>query len=279
MSGVGATPQDVPRLAVHTMTTKPLDLADAVREYSRRGIPGISVWLEALEGYEPRQARQLIEDHGLSVPALVRGGFFCAGSAPERSRRIDLNRRHIDTAQQLGADMLVLVVGAIPGVALETQRSWVGDGIAALVDDAQSAGIRLAIEPLHPMYAGDKSCINRIAEADAICDRIENELVGVAVDVYHVWWDPDLRKQISNLGQKDRLFAFHLCDWRVPTRDLLTDRGLMGDGCIDLRAICSWVKSAGFDGWHEVEIFSEELWAEDQGQFLDRIIDRFRRCC
>jgi len=278
----GATPEvsgpDRSKLAVHTMTTKPWNLETAVREYSARDIRGISIWVEALEGYTAATARQMVTDHGLQVPALVRGGFFCDESSAGRQQKIDRNRQLIETATEIGAEMLVLVVGATPGTPLDVQRGWVSDGIAALLDDATANGVKLAIEPLHPMYAGDKSCINRIAEANAICDQLMHPLLGVAVDVYHVWWDPDLQPQIGLLGKQGRLFGFHLCDWRVPTRHLLTDRALMGEGCIDLRCIRSWVESAGFNGWNEVEIFSEEHWASDQGQFLDRIVENYLSC-
>ncbi len=263
------------RLAVHTMTTKPLSLAEAADAYSQRGIAGISVWVEALEGLATSAAKQIVDDAGLKVPALVRGGFFCASSESERHKRVDNNRHLIEIAAELDAEMLVLVVGAEPGVPLEQQRGWVRDGIEKILPVAEAANVKLAIEPLHPMYAADKSCINRIAEARTICDRIDDPFVGVAVDVYHVWWDPDLSSEIKLLGEADRIFGFHVCDWRVPTRDLLTDRALMGDGCIDIRGIRGEVEAAGFGGWIEVEIFSEDHWASDQGDYLDKIIQRY----
>ncbi len=263
------------RLAVHTITTKPWSLAEAVPQFARRGIGGISVWVEAIEDLSVRQARAIIDDAGLRVPALVRGGFFCDPAAAARQARIEHNRELIQTAAGLGAEMLVLVVGAVPGIELSRQRGWVSDAIASLIPDAAAAGVRLAIEPLHPMYAADRSCVNRLTEAREICSQLGHPIVGVAVDVYHVWWDPQLRQEIGWLGTGGRLFAYHLCDWRVPTRDLLNDRGLMGDGCIDLNSITRWVREAGFVGWDEVEIFSEEHWREDQSEFLGRIVDRY----
>lgn len=266
------------RLAVHTITTKPWSLAEAVDNYSRQGVAGISVWVEAIEGIKPATARQTIENAGLKVPALVRGGFFCDPSKSVRSSRIDHNRRLIETAAELGAEMLVLVVGATPGVALGEQRDWVREGVQSIIGDAQSAGVKIALEPLHPMYAADKSCINRLAEARHICDQIDDAMLGVAIDVYHVWWDPDLSQEIASLGEKSRIFAFHICDWRVPTRDLLNDRALMGDGCIAIRRIRQEVEAAGFQGWNEVEIFSEEHWAKDQSVFLQQIIEHYEDC-
>lgn len=272
------TSPSLARLAIHTMTTKPLPLASAIDQYASRGIQGISVWVEALEGIEPGTARRMLDDAGMHVPALVRGGFFCDPSRAQRRSRIEINRRHLATARELSADQLVLVVGGTPGVDFAVQRGWVRDGIEAILPDAKAHGIRIAIEPLHPMYAADKSCINRIAEARTLCSEINHPLLGVAVDVYHVWWDKDLPAEITRLGEANQIFGFHICDWRVPTRHLLTDRALMGDGCIDIRAIRQQVEAAGFDGWNEVEIFSEEKWAGDQGEFLDDIVDRYRDC-
>lgn len=267
------------RLAIHTITTKPWDLSTAIAEYGKRGVTGVSVWVEALQSMSARQARRLLDDYGMSVPALVRGGFFVHPEATERTVRIDRNRAWIETAATLGAEMLVLVVGAHPGVPLDRQRGWVRDAIEAILPHAEAAGVRLAIEPLHPMYAADRSCINRMSEARQICERLNHPLLGIAVDVYHVWWDPDLAAEIRQAGAQHRLFALHVCDWRVPTRDLLTDRALMGDGCIDIRGIRHQVEATGYSGWIEVEIFSEELWRGNQGQLVDEIVDRYLGFC
>lgn len=196
------------RLAIHTMTTKPWSLQQAVSHYADRGVGGISVWVEAIEAMSPSTARQMIDDAGLKVPALVRGGFFCDDAASVRQTRIDHNRELIQTAATIGAEMLVLVVGATPRVDLSRQRGWVREGIEQLVGDATAAGVKLAIEPLHPMYAGDKSCINRLAQAREICHSIDDKIVGVAIDVYHVWWDPDLQTEIEMLGRANQIFGF-----------------------------------------------------------------------
>ncbi len=267
------------RLAIHTITTKPWSLDVALEKYAAKGIRGISVWVEALEGQTVSQASQRIQSYGMTVPALVRGGFFCDPDPIERERRIAHNKMLLGMAGELHADMLVLVVGAVPKIALEVQRKWVQEAIEKLLPEASRCGVKLAIEPLHPMYAGDKSCINRLSDARVICEAVSDPLLGVAVDVYHVWWDPDLAAEIELLGKSNKLFAFHLCDWRVPTRDLLNDRALMGDGCIDLRAIQSMMEKAGFDGWNEVEIFSTEHWSRDQDQFLSDIVTRYRALC
>jgi sugar phosphate isomerase/epimerase len=272
---------DVPsreRLAVHTITTKPWPLPVAVDRFAAAGIGGISIWVEAIAGMSNAEVRNTVQASGLKVPALVRGGFFCDPDAQERVCRIDNNRRLIELAGEISAEMLVLVVGATPGERLHIQRGWVRDAIESLIDDAKAANVRLAIEPLHPMYSGDKSCVNRLTQARAMCEAIQNPLVGVAVDVYHVWWDEALESEIKRLGELEALFAFHLCDWRVPTRDMLNDRALMGDGCIDIRSIRKLVEQNGFRGWNEVEIFSEEHWARDQQAFLNDIVERYQDC-
>ena len=268
------------RCAIHTMTFKPWSLATCCERFAAAGVPAISVWRNVVAteegGVGVAEAARVIADSGLRAPAYVRGGFFTAHDAADRRSAIDLNRRILDEAAALGARMVVLVVGATPGVPLAEARRQVTDGIADCVAHADAAGVGLVIEPLHPMYAGDKSCVNRIAEARSICDAIGSPRVGVAVDTYHVWWDPDLAAELAALGRAGQLMAYHVCDWRVPTRDLLTDRALMGDGCIDLPRMTAAVEAAGFAGDAEVEIFSEEHWSGDLDAYLERIATRFR---
>ena len=209
----------------------------------------------------------------------MRGGFFCAPGQADREQWIDHNRRLLEEAAQLGAGMVVLVVGATTGVDLARQRGWVRDGIERLLNDASSLDVKLAIEPLHPMYSGDRSCVNSITQARQMCEAIGHQQVGVAVDVYHVWWDAAVFDEIQKLGELKKIFAFHLCDWRVPTRDLLNDRALMGEGCIDLRRLRVAVEEAGFQGWNEVEIFSTEWWAKDPHDFVNRIKGAYQEVC
>ena len=269
---MAATPlTDLSRCAIHSQTTKPWTLRQCIDGFSRIGIRGISVWRHMLEPIGRNEAGKMLRDAGMIVPALVRGGFFTAVDSSSRQTAIDSNRSCIDEAEAIGAEMVVLVVGATPGLALDEARKQVSDGIAAVLDHAQSAMVKLAIEPLHPMYAADKSCINRMAQVREICERLRHPMLGIAVDVYHVWWDPDLREEIALAGRQKTLFGFHVCDWRVDTRHMLTDRGLMGDGCIDLRTIRGWVEDAGFNGYNEVEVFSEQYWAMDQNAYVDRI--------
>lgn len=263
--------RDLSKHAVHTMTNKPWSLAECCDAYAAAGFGGIGVWRNVVGSVGADEAARIVKGSGLRVPALVRGGFFVSADAGERRAAVDENRRCLDEAAAIGAESVVLVVGAEPGVALDEARSQVTDGVAACVPHAEAVGVRLAIEPLHPMYAGDKSCVNTTRDARLICERIGSPVVGVAVDVYHTWWDPDLESEIARLGAGGRLFGFHVCDWRVPTRDLLTDRALPGDGCIDIASIARWVAGAGFAGLTEIEVFSEEHWAEDQHDYLRRI--------
>jgi sugar phosphate isomerase/epimerase len=262
---------DLSRCAIHAQTNKPWSLRQCIEGYSRAGIKGISVWRHVLEPIGPREAGRMLRDAGMHVPALVRGGFFVADDSAARQVAIDANRICIDEAATIGAEMVVLVCGAMPGIPLHEARKQVADGIAAILDHAQSAKVKLAIEPLHPMYAADKSCINRMKEGREICEQLRHPMLGIAADVYHVWWDPDLEQEIALAGRQGTLFAFHVCDWRVDTRHMLTDRGLMGDGCIDIPTIRSWVEAAGFRGFNEVEVFSQEYWEMDQDAYVERI--------
>ncbi|TVR45068.1 MAG: sugar phosphate isomerase/epimerase [Planctomycetota bacterium] len=262
---------DFSRLAVHTFTTKPWNLAQACDNYAAAGIPGITVWRNVIEELGAEAAGSLIRKSGLEVAALCRGGFFPAFSAADRQKAIDDNKLAIDQAAAIGAPMVVLVCGAVVGMPLPEARKQVTDGIAACLDHARAAGVKLAIEPLHPMYAADRSAVNTMGQARAICEALQDPLVGIALDVYHVWWDEALSEEIRLAGEQNTLFAFHVCDWRPDTRHLLTDRGLMGEGCIDIKGIRAAVEAAGFNGWNEVEIFSEAHWAKDQRQWLSEI--------
>ena len=263
--------RDLSRLAVHTQTTKPWSLQQCIEGYTRAGIRGISVWRHTLDPLGAQAAGRMLRDAGMHVPALVRGGFFVADDAKRRQAAIDVNRTCIDEAAAIGADMVVLVVGAVPGIPLDEARKQVGEGIAAVLDHAAASKVKLAIEPMHPMYAADRNCINRMAEARRICEQLRHPMLGIAIDVYHTWWDPDLEQEIALAGRQGTLLGFHVCDWRVETRHFLNDRGLMGDGCIPIRTIRGWVEAAGFRGFSEVEVFSDDYWAMDQDAYLDRI--------
>ena len=277
--------QDPALLSLNTATTRRRwSLAQAIAGCARHGIRGIAPWRDQLleMGVEP--AVQAIRGHGLTVTGLCRGGMFPAADATGRKAAIDENLRALDEARALGAQCLVLVVGGLPPGSKDIAgaREQVRDGIAAILPQARKAGVALAVEPLHPMYAADRACINTLGQALDLCDALDprNEGgLGVAVDVYHVWWDPQLERQIGRAG-KSRLLAFHICDWLVQTRDLLNDRGMMGDGVIDLPRIRTWMQRAGYEGFHEVEIFSElDWWQRDPDEVLETCKDRHRRLC
>jgi sugar phosphate isomerase/epimerase len=264
--------QNLSKLCVHTITTKPWSLEVAAEKYAKAGVKGITVWRDALSGRNPVQAGARIRDQGLSIVSLCRGGFFAGYTATERQTALDDNRRAIAEAKALGAPLIVLVCGAVPGQKLSESRKQIQEGIAAILPDCAAAGVKLAIEPLHPMYADSRSAINTLAQANDMCEALASPYVGVAVDVYHLWWDPALEAEIARCGRLGKLFAYHVCDWRTPTIDLLNDRGLMGEGCIPLRRIRSWVEAAGFKGFNEVEVFSNRLWAMNQDEYLQNII-------
>jgi len=267
---------DLSRLCIHTITTKPWSLEEAARKFSAAGVKGITVWRDTLEGRNIKQTGKMLQEHDLTIVSLCRGGFFPNKDAGKRQAAIDDNRRAIEEAAELGTSMLVLVCGADPSQPLEDSRKQIQDGIAAVLSYAAAAGVRLAIEPLHPMYADTRSAINTLSQANDFAEALHSPWVGVAVDVYHLWWDPCLEKEIKRCGENGNLLAFHVCDWKVPTTDLLLDRGLMGGGCIPLKQIRHWVESTGFNGFNEVEIFSNAWWKEDQSEFLNKIINAYR---
>jgi sugar phosphate isomerase/epimerase len=251
-------------LSLNTATVrKQWSLAQIIDGCARHGIRGISPWRDQLGVMGVREAAKAIRAHDLTVTGLCRGGFFTA-----KDWRDD-NRRAIEEAHELGAQCLVLVVGGLPQGSkdLISARNQIREGIAAILPEARKAGVPLAIEPLHPMQAAERACINTLEQALDLCDAL-GEGLGVAVDVYHVWWDPKLESQIRRAGKK-RILGYHICDWLVPTRDLLNDRGMMGDGVIDLSLIRSWVEAAGYSGFQEVEIFSElDWWMRDPDEVL-----------
>jgi sugar phosphate isomerase/epimerase len=253
------------------LTTRPWDIGQCVRNYAAAGINGITIWRNVLENKNLQEVRTLLDDYGMTVVSLARGGFFPSVEAKKREAAIDDNLFAIEQAAAVGAPLIVLVCGADGGQSLEKSREQIAEGILKILPAAQQAGVRLAIEPLHPMYAGDRSAINTIAQANDMAEMIHSPFVGVAVDVYHLWWDPELQAGIQRCGLCNNLFAFHVCDWNVPTVDFLNDRGLMGDGCINVPEIRSWVEEAGFKGFHEVEIFSDKYWATDQHAYLEKI--------
>jgi len=271
---------DTSLLSLNTATVDPLwSLRECIDACIRHGLGAIGPWRHKLADWDLRAAAKAIADSGLVVSDLCRGGMFPAMDAARRQAAIDDNRRAIDEAAALAARCLVLVVGGLPAGSKDIAgaRLQVRDGIAAVLGHARAAGMPLAIEPLHPMYAGERACVNTLAQANDMCDEL-GDGVGVAVDVYHVWWDPNLEAEIARAGAAGRLLAFHVCDWLVPTRDLFFDRGMMGDGVIDIRRIRGWMEDAGYSGTCEVEIFSaENWWKRDPDEVLRVCIERHQQ--
>lgn len=262
---------DFSKLCVHTLTNKPWDIKQCVENYSTAGIRGITVWRNVLEGQNLKECKQILDDHNMTVPGVARGGFFPSVNEKKRREAIDDNLWAIEQSAALGAPVLVLVCGADGRQPLQKSRDQIKEGILKVLSEAKAAGVKLAIEPLHPMYAGDRSAINTMAQANNMAEEINSDFVGVAVDVYHLWWDDSLEMEIKRCAKNGNLHAFHVCDWNVPTTNFLTDRGLMGDGCINVPQIRGWVEESGFNGYNEVEVFSDKYWAMDQEEYLEKI--------
>ncbi|MDO9115310.1 MAG: sugar phosphate isomerase/epimerase family protein [Polaromonas sp.] len=270
-------------------------LTDIIEACAQRGIRAISPWRDQVAAAGLPAISKLVKTHGLELSGYCRGGMFPAADAAGLKAAREDNRRAVDEACELNAACLVLVVGALPGALagqaahkdIALSRSQVSDGIAELLEYAKASKMPLAIEPLHPMYAADRACINTMEQALDVCDALDpirtgedgktqQAALGVAVDVYHVWWDPKLEAQIQRAG-KDRLMAFHVCDWLTPTTDLLNDRGMMGDGVIEIPKIRGWMENQGFAGYSEVEIFSSgNWWQRESAEVLDTCIARHR---
>jgi len=267
---------DPSKLCVHTITTKPWSLEVALDQYAAKGIKGISVWQNAIEKMGAQKAGDLLKSYPIEVVSYVRGGFFPATSVKKRQASLDHNKQMLEEAAAIGAPLLVLVCGAEPEQSLETSRAQIQEGIEKLIPTASALNVKLAIEPLHPMYADTRSAVNTLAQANRMAEAIDHESVGIAIDVYHLWWEDGLEQQIKRAGQNGNFLAYHICDWKFPPEDMLNDRGLMGEGCINLPQIRGWVEEAGFKGFHEVEIFSNRYWKMDQQEFLDKIITAYQ---
>jgi sugar phosphate isomerase/epimerase len=261
-------------LSINSMTVKPWSLEQLVEGCARAGISAISPWRDIVQACGAERAGKLIRAHGMTVTGLCRGGMFPAADEAGRRAALEDNQRAVDEAAAIGAQCLILVVGGLPQGSrdLAGARAQVRDGLAALLPYAREASVPLAIEPLHPMFAADRACVNTLAHANDLCEEL-GDGAGVAVDTYHVWWDPEIAREIARAGRN--ILAYHVNDWLVPTTDLLLDRGMMGDGVIDLRAIRAMVEAAGYRGHCEVEILSaENWWKRDPDEVLRICIER-----
>ena len=265
------------KLAINQATTmEQWTLREAIEGYAASDIRGISIWRDKLAECGVDEAAKILADHGMTVTGLCRGGMFPANDAAGRRAALDDNRRAVDEAAAIGAQCLIMVCGGLPDGSKDMidARKQGEDGLAAMLPHARDAGVPVAIEPLHPMTAADRACVNTMEHALDLCDAL-GDGIGVAVDCYHVWWDPKLEGQIARAG--DRILGFHVCDWLVPTVDLVWDRGMMGDGVIDIPRIRGWVEAAGYRGFNEVEIFSaRNWWKRDPVEVVDTCIERYK---
>jgi sugar phosphate isomerase/epimerase len=268
-------------LSINTATLRrERPLAEVVPALAKAGIPGIGPWREQIQAIGIKATAKLIRDHDLVVSGVSRAGVFTTKGRAGLQEVLDDNRRAVDEAAGIGARCLVLIGGGLmPGSRdIADARALFAEGLAALLPHARAARLPLAIEPLHPMYAADRACINTLAQANDLCDALGSG-VGVVVDVYHTWWDPDLEHEIARAGAR-HILAFHLSDWLVPTTDLLLDRGMMGDGVINLKRIRGWVEAAGFEGMCEVEIFSQRnWWQRSMEEVLRTSVERYKSVC
>lgn len=260
----------ISRMSLNQMTTDQWSVAEAVAGCVRHGVPSIGLWRHKVSAAGLAESAKLVRDSGVAVSSLCRGGMFPAATANERQAKIDDNKRAIDEAVTLGTGTLVLVCGPAPDRDIDAARGMVEEGIAAIKGHADSSGIRLAIEPLHPMFAGDRSVIVSMAQANAMAEKLD---VGVAIDVYHVWWDPDIYAQIQRAA--GRIYGFHVNDWIVPLPEILKGRGMMGDGLIEIRRLREAVDRAGYTGPIEVEVFNQTLYDLPGDELMRLMVERF----
>jgi sugar phosphate isomerase/epimerase len=275
-------------LSLNTATLrKQGDLAAIIDACARHGIRAIDPWREQVAAVGLARAARAVRDAGLELTGYCRGGMFPSDAA-HRSEVRDDNRRCIDEAKALGAPCIVLVAGGLPQYSrpgsaaskdIAGARAQVEEALAEMLDYAKQANMPLAIEPLHPAYAADRCCVNTTRQALDICDRLDPQrtgALGVALDVYHIWWDAEVMEQIARAGREKRLFAFHVCDWLVPTKDILNDRGMMGDGVIDIRRYRAAVEATGYAGYSEIEIFSNDWWGRPIDEVIATCIERHK---
>ncbi|MFE6133147.1 sugar phosphate isomerase/epimerase family protein [Streptomyces sp. NPDC056437] len=266
------------RFSINQMTVKQLSLPELTKACLRLGVPGVGLWREPVRAYGVAATAALVRDAGLAVTSLCRGGFFTAIDPAERARALDDNRAAIDEAAALGTDTLVLVSGGLPPGSgdLAGARERIADALSVLAPYAGERGVRLAIEPLHPMYAADRCVVSTLTQALALAGRFPSSQVGVVVDTYHIWWDDTAPDAVARAGAEGRIHAFQLADWTTPLpAGVLNGRGQIGDGSIDMRAWRSRVDAAGYSGPIEVELFNEELWARDGEEVLAETARRF----
>lgn len=269
---------DLSRFSINQMTVKQLSMPELVDTCLELGVPGVGLWREPVQSYGLDATAKLVRDAGLAVTTLCRGGFFTAIDPAERAAALDDNRRAIDEAATLGTDTLVLVSGGLPAGSkdLHGARERIADALGELGPYAEENGVRLAIEPLHPMFASDRCVVSTLGQALDLAERFPAHQVGVTVDTYHIWWDDTAPAQIARAGASGRIHTFQLADWTTPLPEgVLTGRGQIGDGSIDMREWKGYVEAAGYTGPIEVELFNDGLWARDGREVLAETAARF----
>ncbi|WP_020140854.1 sugar phosphate isomerase/epimerase family protein [Streptomyces sp. 351MFTsu5.1] len=269
---------DLSRFSINQMTVKQLSIPELVEGCLELGIPGVGLWREPVQSYGVEETAKLVRDAGLTVTTLCRGGFFTAIDPDERAAALDDNRRAVDEAATLGTDTLVLVSGGLPAGSkdLHGARERIADALAVLGPYAEEHGVKLAIEPLHPMYASDRCVVSTLTQALDLAERFPAHQVGVTVDTYHIWWDDNAPAQIARAGAGGRIHTFQLADWTTPLPEgVLNGRGQIGDGAIDMREWQRYVEAAGYTGAIEVELFNDTLWARDGREVLAETAERF----
>lgn len=260
-------------ISLNQITTDNWSLREAIEGCVRADVPWIAPWRHKVHELGLKESKRMIKDAGLKVSSLCRGGMFPASTEEERQRRLDDNKKAIEEAAELGTDVLVLVCGPSPDKDIETSRKWVEEGIEKIAPFAESYGVKLGIEPLHPMYAADRSVVTTLNQANTMAEKFKPSQVGVVVDVFHVWWDPQLYREIERA--KDNILGFHVSDWIVPVPDMFKGRGMMGDGVIEIRRIRKAVEKSGYDGPIEVEIINQEIWDRPGDEVLSEMKERF----
>lgn len=270
---------DLKRLSFNQMTCDPANLTQAIAATAQAGLGWIGVWRHKIKDAPVEQYGKQIREAGLRVSGLCRGGMFPALTAAERQAKIDDNLRALDEAAALGTDTLVMVCGGIPAGSrdLDGARQMVVDGLSAMVPHAKARGVRIGIEPLHPMYAADRAVVSTLGLANDMADAVGSEQVGVVIDVYHVWWDPAVHREIER--SRGRIFGFHVCDWLVPTPDMLMGRGMMGDGVIEIARLRQEVDRQGYSGPIECEIFNQAVWDRPISETMGVMKERFVENC
>lgn len=278
--------QRLDRCSINTATLgHRLPLGQALELIARAGFGHVAPWRRDLQGQDLKHTRRQLRDCGLSVNAYCRSTYLPAPTRQAFDAAVADNCRAIEEAAELQAECFIMVVGGLPEGSrdLPAARQQVTDGIGQLLEHARQHQVALALEPLHPMYAAERSCLSTLEQALDLCEALEPggfQRLGVAIDAYHCWWDPKLAAQIQRAGHQQRILGLHLSDWLVPTRDLLLDRGMMGDGVIDLRGLRNSVETAGYQGAIEVEIFSRDnWWRRDASEVLHTCAERLQRLC